>query len=151
MTAENRIQGFANNFWKYASNTKGVLAIEDAFINWANNSDMTIKEFGHVWSKIHDDIYTKFGLKKADISFSRTEDLLEIADMLKNMNVEDIDDVNDLELPNTEEPATFEPSLAEPPNTENEIPSSTPPETETPPIEEGGEKPELKLTESLLL
>jgi hypothetical protein len=147
MTAENRIQKFADNFWKFASDTKGILKIEDVYIDWANNSDMTVKEFGHVWSKIHDDINLKFGLKKADISFSRTEDILELADMLRNTDIENIENVN---LPETEEPITPEPNLTEP--TEPIEPTSTiPPETEPSPMEEGGEKPDLKLTESLLL
>lgn len=109
MGVENNVQKFADNFWKYASDTKGILSIEDVYIDWANNSNMTIKEFGQVWSKIHDDISTKFGLKKADVSFSRIEDIFDLADKLKgtDTNLENT-------LPVTEEPITPEPEPGSP-------------------------------------
>ena len=154
MTAKDSIQKYANNFWKYASNTKGVIAIEDAFINWAHSSDMTIKEFSHVWAKIHDDISTKFGLKKADISFSRTDDILELAELLKNTGVEDVESVLNESLPAGEEALTPEPGPGDSiKDIADETPPGPPPEggmTE-PGLEEGGESPDLKLTESLLL
>ena len=159
MTVENKVQQFANNFWKYASNTKGVLALEDAYINWANNSGMTIKEFGHVWAKINDDVCNKYGLKKADISFSRTDDILDLVELLKNIEPENIES-NDIE--NLIEPEIKpEPGLAGPPKEplpEMSDKSSPPPTPEEniggePAIPEGGAEtsPDLKLTESLLL
>ena len=160
MTAENKIQAFANSFWKHASNTKGILSLEDAYINWSNNSGMTISEFGHVWARINDDVSTKFGLKKADISFSRTEDMLEFIKALQGVDIENLKE-EDLEslvegVPPKPELDT-EPELGAPPETSpeiNEKPDFGPPPeggVGGPGLEEGGEEPDLKLTESLLL
>jgi hypothetical protein len=155
MTTENKVQEFSNAFWKYASDTKGILALEDAYINWANNSGMTIREFGQVWAKINDDISSKFGLKKADISFSRTDDILELADLLKNTGVEDIKSLPLDKKPSTPE-LNLEPELdlsKEPESTikEKPVPPSSEGDVAEPGLEEGGAEPELKLTESLLL
>lgn len=149
MTANNSIQKFADDFWRYASNTKGIVAIEDAFINWAKNSNMTTREFSRVWARIHDDISTKFGLKKADISFSRTDDILDLVDLLKNTGVENIENVlsETSSVDEKETPPELEPdglsSTSSPESLENETPGLE--------LEKEEETPDLKLTESLLL
>lgn len=171
MTAENKVQAFADNFWKHASNTKGVVSLDDVYIDWANNSEMTMDEFKKVWAKIHDDINTKYGLKKADISFSRTDDILDLIKLLKDTDIDSgelesalLDKTSPTSEPGLDSelsgkpPLTPEPGLDSGPMKEPGLgpdeglaASPPPPNDMGTPTPEGGADPELKLTESLLL
>lgn len=158
MISEDLRKTYVDDFWKYASQVKDVLYLEDAFIDWAMQSKIRVNDLKPIWANINDDVFQSFGLKQADVSFSRIEDLYELFDKLQNNEEDEIVQSQQPEIPSEELDMKDLLNKEIPPSPEEEPPKNdlAPPkiETEQPNIEPEGEKVEegdLNLTESLLL
>lgn len=55
------LESKAKEFWKFASEYKGIANIEDVFIDWANKEKFSLKEATGIWQKVDEDIMENFG------------------------------------------------------------------------------------------
>jgi len=74
-----KIESRSEEFWKYASNVKGVSTIEDVFIDWVEKENLSIKEVTDIWNKIGQDVLDAFEL---DREKEATEERHSIGDYL---------------------------------------------------------------------
>jgi hypothetical protein len=61
------IDTHAKDFWKFASQTKGVCDIEDVYMDWAKTASIDINEFTETWKQVNLDILESFGIKNASL------------------------------------------------------------------------------------
>lgn len=65
MLTREYVEAKAQEFWKYASELAGVHTLEDIYLDWVEQQDMTIDEFGYVFAQISIDVDQAFGIKTA--------------------------------------------------------------------------------------
>ena len=58
------IESKTKEFWKFASEYKGIANIEDVFVDWANKEGCGLKEATSIWQKVDEDIMKNFGFSK---------------------------------------------------------------------------------------
>lgn len=56
----------ATDFWKFASNMGSSASLDDAFIAWAKNNKLTIREGNTIWKDIVASINATLSMKMAD-------------------------------------------------------------------------------------
>lgn len=59
------------SFWNYIKEFRGTADLDNVFLKWAANNNLTLNDAQKVWQRVNRDIYTTFG-KTADINVSYT-------------------------------------------------------------------------------
>jgi len=65
MLSINSVEKHTKDFWKYASQTRGVLEIKDAFMDWAKDANIDLKAFQIIYASVNYDVNNAFDLRSA--------------------------------------------------------------------------------------
>jgi hypothetical protein len=119
-----------SDFFKYAGNCKKIASIEDVFLEWAYNVDITLNELGSVYSAVEDKVASFFE-KEASVSVTMSDgtkleastpaELKEIVNEYRQQKTDDVQPVTPL-VQNISAPETSLPPL-DSQNQNSEMPS----------------------------
>ena len=66
------------SFWNYIKEFRGTADLDNVFLKWAANNNLTLNDAQKVWQRVNKDVYATFGKKEAVSINATPEELKEM-------------------------------------------------------------------------